>query len=339
MSASGKSLDVGLAFDLKRELERRPELAGGPDDRFEEYDSDATVDAIASALSELGHRPRRMGGGRAFVEEALARPPELVFNFAEGHGTRSREAHVPAVCEMLGIPFTHSDPLTLAATLDKGVAKTIVAAAGLRVPRGSVVRDARELARLDLAWPRIAKPLFEGSSMGVRKSSRVEDGVALAREVERLSKDYGEPVLVEEFLEGCELTVGILGNGANARVVAAMEVAPKVDAPSRFVYSLEVKRDWENQVEYHVPPRLPANQLRAAEELALAAYHALECRDVARVDLRFDARGTPRFIEVNPLPGLNPRTGDLCVLAGRVGVSFTEIVRAIVDGARERQGL
>jgi len=339
VSAGTKSLDIGLAFDLKRELELRPELATGPDDRLEEYDSDATVDALCAALSELGHRPRRMGGGRAFVEAALARPPQLVFNFAEGFGTRSREAHVPAVCEMLQIPFTHSDPLTLAATLDKEIAKTIVASKGLAVPRGAVVRDARELARLDLGWPRIAKPLFEGSSMGVRKSSRVEDAAALEREVARLSKDYGEPVLVEEFLEGCELTVGILGNGAKARVIAAMEVAPKVDDPSRFVYSLEVKRDWENQVEYHVPPRLPAERVRAAEELALAAYHALECRDVARVDLRFDARGTPRFIEVNPLPGLNPRTGDLCVLAGKVGVSFTDIVRAIVDGARERQGL
>lgn len=332
-------LDIGLAFDLKRELESRPELARGPDDRFEEYDSDATVDAVAGALSELGHRPRRMGGGRRFVEEALARPPELVFNFAEGHGTRSREAHVPAVCEMLGIPFTHSDPLTLAATLDKSVAKTIVAAAGLAVPRGAVVREARELGALDMVWPRIAKPLFEGSSMGVRRSSRVEDAAALAREVERLSNDYGEPVLVEEFLEGIEVTVGLLGNGSRARVIAAMEIAPRIDDPARFVYSLEVKRDWENQVEYHVPPRLPAATLRAIETLALSAYRALECRDVARIDVRLDRAGRPCFIEANPLPGLNPRTGDLCVLAGRAGLSFVEIVRAIVDGAVERHNL
>jgi hypothetical protein len=135
----GNGLDVGIAADLRSARcadGADPAGIGGPDDRLEEYDSQATVDAIGAALRARGHRPRFLGGGREFVEAVLARPPELVFNLAEGAGTRSREAHVPAVCEMLGIPFTGSDPLTLAATLDKAVAKRLVASAGSR-RRGS----------------------------------------------------------------------------------------------------------------------------------------------------------------------------------------------------------
>jgi len=104
-------MNIGIAFDLKSEYEGRVD---GPDDRLEEYDSTETVDAIARALGSRGHEPILLGSGRAFVERVLARKPDLVFNIAEGFGTRSREAHVPSVCEMLGIPVTHSDPLTLA---------------------------------------------------------------------------------------------------------------------------------------------------------------------------------------------------------------------------------
>jgi D-alanine-D-alanine ligase len=115
-----------------------------------------------------------------------------------------------------------------------------------------------------------------------------------------------------------------------------MEIAPRNARPDEFVYSLEVKRDWERQVEYHVPPRVPAATLRAAEACALAAYKALGCRDVARVDVRLDSRGNPRFLEANPLPGMNPRTGDLCILAARSGVGYAELVERVVTSALAR---
>jgi len=131
-------VDIGIAFDLKSDFEAP---AGAPDDRLEEYDSERTIDGIEAALARRGHAPRRLGGGRRFVEAVLRAPPQLVFNLAEGRGSRSREAHVPAVCEMLGIPCTHSDPLTLAVALDKDVAKRIVAQAGVATPTHAFIHD------------------------------------------------------------------------------------------------------------------------------------------------------------------------------------------------------
>jgi D-alanine-D-alanine ligase len=329
-------MDIGIAFDLKPDHRSHGE---GPDDRFEEFDSEETVQAIARVLESQGHRARALGSGRPFLERVLSDPPDLVFNFAEGIGTRSREAHVPAVCEMLGIPITHSDPLTLAVTLDKAMAKRLVASFGIPTPRFAVVDEPAQAEDLPLELPLIAKPLFEGSSMGIRKRSRVTSVPALRTEVERLIRDYREPVLVEEFCAGPELTVGVLGSGSGARVISAMEIAPKIDRVAEFVYSLEVKRNWEEEVEYFVPPRLESKTLREAEEVALAAHRALGCRDVSRVDVRLDARGRPRFLEANPLPGLNPVTGDLVILSERSGLPYADLIAQIVAGARERYGI
>jgi D-alanine-D-alanine ligase len=335
-------LEIGLAFDLKADFEpsRAP---GAPDDLLEEYDSVSTVDAIERALASRGHRVRRLGGGRAFAAALLETPPQLVFNIAEGRGSRSREAHVPALCEMLGIPCTHSDPLTMAATLDKAVAKRIAAGCGVPTPRFAVIEGERDLARLDavaadLGLPLFAKPLFEGSSMGIRKRSRLADAAELRARVAELLRDYGEPVLVEEFCPGAEFTVGILGSGATARAISAMEVVPLQVAREDFVYSLEVKRNWNwaEEVDYHVPPRRPAAELAAIERVALDAYRALGCRDVARVDLRCGRDGSPKFIECNPLPGIAPGWSDLSILWDRHGGTYDTLVLAILDEARAR---
>jgi len=329
-------VEVGIAYDLRSAFEG---TVSGPDDRLEEYDGEGTVQAIAGVIEQLGHRPRPLGGGRALVDQLLARAPDLVFNFAEGFGTRSREAHVPAVLEMLKVPFTHSDPLTLAVSLDKGICKRLVATAGVPTPRFAVVGSATEAARIDLPFPVIAKPLNEGSSMGIRNSSRCVDAPALAAHLERLLRDYEQPVLVEEFCTGPEFTVGILGTGPQARVIGVMEIVPTKATPHDFVYSLEVKRDWEHQVRYDVPPKRPAAMLDAVSRVALAAYRALDCRDVGRVDIRLDARGKPMFLEVNPLPGLDPHKSDIVILARGMGVTYESLIGGILASAMERYGL
>ncbi|MDQ3032614.1 MAG: D-alanine--D-alanine ligase [Myxococcota bacterium] len=334
---------IGIAYDLKAELEQTVLRAAGdaalPDDVFEEYDSEATVAAIEEALGTNGFRTRRLGSGRSFLTRAMHEPGDLVFNIAEGYGTRSREAHVPSALEMLGVPYTHSDPLTLALTLDKAMAKRVVASAGVPTPRFAVLEHVDQVVGLSLAYPLIAKPLFEGSSMGVRNHSRVTDEHELRELVGQLLADYREPVLVEEFASGPEFTVGILGTGPSAQVIGAMEIVPKNCPIDEFVYSLEVKRNYLEEVEYHAPPRRPAEMVRHVEEVALAAYRALACRDVGRVDIRMGDDGEPKFLEVNPLPGLNPVTGDLVILARANGLGYADLIGRIVDGARERQGL
>lgn len=326
---------IGIAFDLKSDF---APTAGGPEDRLEEYDSEETVAAIAQALAALGHQPVRLGGGRRFVEAVLRAAPELVFNIAEGHGTRSREAHVPAVCEMLGIPVTHSDPLTLALSLDKAMAKRVAAAQGVPTPRFSVIEDEAALDAIDLRFPVVAKPLAEGSSMGVRLHSRAATPEALRALVRPLLQGYAQPVLVEEFCAGPEFTVGVLGTGRDARSIGVMEIVPRRTDPEHFLYSLEVKRNYAEEVEYHVPPRRPEAVVRGVAEVALAAHRALGCRDVCRVDVRMDAHGVPMFLELNPLPGINPVTGDIVILATRSGLPYQDLIGAIVREALARHG-
>ena len=327
-------MDIGIAFDLRSDFAGD---GGGPDDRLEEYDSAETVDAVAAALEACGYRARRLGGGRALLREMLDRPPDLVFNMAEGDGSRSREAHVPAACELLDIPYTHSDPLTLAATLDKAVAKQLVAGAGVATPRWQVVQSPAEQIALD--FPVIAKPLAEGSSMGLRLSSRVNDDHELREHLARLLRDYRQPALVEEFCPGPEFTVGVVGSGSGAAPIGVMEIVPRDVPLDCFVYSVEVKRASERAVEYRSPPDRPQRLLAQLEDVALTVYRALGCRDVARVDFRLDAAGEPRFLEVNPLPGLQPGWGDVVLLAERRGIDYDELIGTIVGHARERHGL
>ncbi len=331
-------LDIGIAFDLKADFAARD---GAPEDALEEYDSLATVEAIESALVARGHAVRKLGGGRAFLAAVLEAPPQLVFNISEGRGSRSREAHVPAVCEMLGIPCTHSDPLTMALTLDKAMAKRVVASAGVPTPAFVTVEHARDLAHIALPYPLFAKPLFEGSSMGIRKRSRIADRGELELRVGQLLDDYREPVLIEEFCGGPEFTVGIFGAGEGARTIAVMEIVPLLVPREQFVYSLEVKRNWNwaEEVAYHVPPQRPRAEIAAVEKVALDAYRALGCRDVGRVDVRCGSDGTPRFIECNPLPGVAPGWSDLAILWERGGRSYAELIGAILDEATARCGL
>jgi D-alanine-D-alanine ligase len=329
---------IGIAFDLKSDFEA---ASGAPEDALEEYDSPATVEAIERALAARGHSVVRLGGGRRFLAAVLGSPPELVFNISEGRGTRSREAHVPAVCEMLSIPYTHSDPLTMALSLDKAMAKRVVASAGVPTPRFAVVESELELAALDLELPLIAKPLFEGSSMGVRRNSKIADAAQLAERVRALFAGYRQPVLIEEFCTGPECTVAVLGTGAGARAAASMEIVPKKVAVAEFVYSLEIKRnwDWADEMEYAVPPRRSARERAAIEAVALGAYRALGCRDVARVDVRIGRDGEPEFIEANPLPGVAPGWSDLALLWERIGRSYEDLIGSILDEACARLGL
>jgi D-alanine-D-alanine ligase len=329
---------IGITCDLKTDAPPAP--PGCPDDYYEEYDEPATVEAIAAVLRELGHDVEVLGDGRKLVERLLASPPNLVFNLAEGQGVgRSREARVPALLEMLGIPHTGSDPLTLAVTLDKDCAKRLVASAGVGVPRGFVVSSRDDLPPAGaLPGPVIVKPAWEGSSKGIRGACVLAEPSGLAAAVKRLQGEHRQPVLVEEFIAGDEITVGLVGN-ASPQMVGVMRVVPLLlDDPQRFVYGLEAKRDWRRQVRYESPPPYTPERMAAIESAARTAYRVLGCRDVARIDFRVNDTGV-YFLEANPLPGLNPETSDLVILGRLAGWTHARLITAIVGAALDRLGL
>ncbi|MBI5419680.1 MAG: D-alanine--D-alanine ligase [Deltaproteobacteria bacterium] len=307
-----------------------------PVDAFEEYDSEATVGHICDALASLGHEVIRLGAGPAIIEALQHSRPDIVFNIAEGEGGRCREAHVPALLELLGIPYVGSDPLTLCVTLDKPVAKRLAASAGFPTPNFRTFRSAAEFADAGLSYPVIVKPAFEGSSKGVRLASRAATPEKAREMVRFVTGTYRQDALVEEFVAGPEVTVGILGNDP-PRVAGVMEIAPRTVRNEEFVYSLEVKRDWEKLVEYRCPPPFPPETLSGIERCATGIYRLLGCRDFSRIDFRLDADGVPQFIECNPLPGLSPGYGDLPIMADRMGMPYLSLISEILSHALSRQ--
>jgi D-alanine-D-alanine ligase len=326
---------IGITYDLKPDTPPSPDT---PDDLHEEFDSPATIEAIAAVLRSMGHIVDLLGDGRPMLQRLLADPPDLVFNFAEGQGVgRGREARVPAVLELLDIPHTGSDILTLAATLDKVAAKRLVAdAIHFKIPEGRAFAPGDSIAPEGLPFPLILKPAWEGSSKGIRSRCLVESPDDLMEIVEELRRVYRQPILAEQFIEGDELTVGVVGN-APPHVIGVLRVMP-LRPTSRFVYGLEVKRDYQCQVHYECPPPYPPDQLDAISKAALEAYRLLGCRDVARIDFRLAADGL-YFLEANPLPGLNPESSDLCILARLAGWTYERLIAAIVQAALARLGL
>ena len=327
---------IGITYDLKTESVSTEGFASQlPDDWQEEFDSPATLDAVSAALADLGHEVELLGNGRELLERLLSDPPDFIFNMAEGHGiSRSREARVPAVLEMLGIPFTGSDPLTLASALDKDCAKRLVQAAGVAAPRGVVVENECPKVEDSLPFPVIVKPAWEGSSKGIRSNGLVTDPNQLSDAFESLQADHRQPILIEEFIDGDELTVGVLGNEP-PEIMGIMRVIPR-QPTARFVYSLDVKRNYVQQVRYECPACLPANSLDKVGRAALTVYRALGCRDVARIDFRL-RDGVPYFLEANPLPGLNPESSDLVIMARLCGWSYQKLIETILQAAMTRQ--
>jgi D-alanine-D-alanine ligase len=278
----------------------------------------------------------RVGRGQVLAA-ALANGTrfDLVFSIAEGLSGRSREAQVPALCELFDQPYVFSDPLTMAACLDKAVAKRLVAEAGVPTPSFMVARaDANELHGWN-QYPAFIKPIAEGTGKGCEAASLVQTSQELAAAAAKLLARYRQPVLVETYLPGREFTVGIVGNGEEARVIGVCEIVLKPQADAN-IYSLRNKELCEELVTY---ARADDAEAVLSGERALAAYRALECCDAARIDFRSDASGEPHFLEANPLAGLHPHHSDLPILAAENGILFVVLIGMILDAALGRYGL
>ncbi len=322
---------IGLTYDLASE--HRETLRD--EEKLAELDRDDTVDAIEAAVAKLGHEVVRIGGAKALVGRLAAGERwDLVFNIAEGLDGAARESQVPGLLDVYGIPYTFSDPLVLAVTLEKDLAKHVVRAAGLATPDFAVIRSEAELD-VDLPYPLFVKPIAEGTSKGIGADSVVRDAASLRATATKLLRKFEQPVLVERYLSGREVTVGILGSGREAEVLGTLEVS--IYGPGdQGVYSYDNKKKWEDRVAYAWVRPSEDEEIAAAEALALGAWRALGCRDGGRVDVRFDDAGHPMFLEVNPLPGLSPIDSDLSILVGKMGIEYDALIARIVDSASKR---
>jgi D-alanine-D-alanine ligase len=328
---------VGLAYDLKTAVTADH---NAPDDALEEYDSPATIDYIRRALEGAGHTTVKLGGGLELINNIQHEKVDIVFNICEGRGThRSREAQVPSILEMLDIPYTGSDPECLAISLDKPLTKKLVTLEGVQTPYWKLVDSTGTLDDTDwfgFPFPAIIKPAYEGSSKGVRTRSLVDDAQQAIETVRDMLAVYRQPIMVEQFIDGDEVTVGMLGNNP-ARVLGMMRILPRKQQ-DRFVYSVEVKRDWRNLVDYEVPAGLEDSVRATMEEYSLKTFSTLGCRDFARIDFRVSKDGIPYMLEINPLPGLGDYS-DLIIMALKLGWTHEGLIAAVFNAALERYPL
>ena len=323
---------VGFVYDLRDDY-----LAEGFGELdVAEFDSRETVDAVAGALERAGAEVERVGRGTVLVGRlANGDRWDLVFSIAEGLYGRSREAQVPALCEMFRQPYAFSDALTMAATLDKAVAKRLVRDQGVPTAAFAVLRSPQDARAIDLPFPVFVKPVAEGTGKGCEAESAVADAAGLETVAQRLIAKFDQPAIVETYLPGREFTVGVIGNGDRATVIGVVEILIRPGVADR-VYSFANKEICEETVIYRLAEDAEA---RLAGARALDAYRALDCRDAARLDLRSDAAGSPQFLEVNPIAGLHPTHSDLPILAGLAGWSYDGLIGAILGAAADRYGL
>lgn len=322
-------LHIALTYDLKATY---LEL-GYSEDECAELDSPVTVDALARVAESMGHRTTRVGHVKDLAARLVAGERwDLVINIAEGMHGIGRESQVPALLDAYQIPYSFSDPLVCALTLHKAMCKRVIRDMGINTAGFALVERESDLASVRLTYPLFAKPVAEGSSKGVTGRSRIGSASELRDTCLGLLEQYKQPVLVEEYLPGREFTVGIVGTGDRARVLGCMEVHLSERA-EQGVYSSANKSDWIGKVSYTIATDAEAI---ASSELALSAYRGLGCRDVSRVDVRTDRHGNPAFIEINPLPGLNPEWSDLPFLCGYAGIAYDDLIRWILESAMER---
>ncbi len=329
---------VGLTYDLKEDVERALYSSSYLDDALEEYDSPQTIDAIVATIESSGHSVIKLGGGKDFLNNILRHNVDFVFNIAEGIGNyKSREAQVPSVLEMLSIPYSGSDPQCLSICLDKPLTKKLVATAGIYTPRWTLVTDTTQLTNIDwtdFPFPVFVKPAYEGSSKGIRTNSVAKTARQLAEMAAFLLEHYQQPAVVEEFIAGEDITVGIVGNSP-AEVLGIMRIAPK-NGSHHFVYSLEMKRNWERLLQYECPANLAPEIAQHITSTSLKVFKLLGCRDFARLDFRLDREGNPYFLEINPLPGLNPKSSDLPIMAIKSGWTYQKLILEILNSALKR---
>ncbi|HRI47089.1 MAG TPA: ATP-grasp domain-containing protein [Ignavibacteriaceae bacterium] len=351
-------LNTALTFNVKPESEAfieplsplrntsQTETQQKKIDTFAEWDTWDTINAVKDALA-LYHSVTLIEADENAFDKLRELKPDIVFNVAEGFYGVSREAQIPAMLEMLNIPYTGSDPLTLSLCLDKGRTKEILSYYNIPTPSFDVINNIDEIKNTTLRFPLIIKPNAEGSSKGIFSSSFVNNTEELTREAERIFNEYQQSALIEEFLPGREFTVALIGNGDDTEILPIVEIIYN-DFPENFIpiYSYEAK--WildskENPLDVFACPAAISSDLEnQIKQTCLRTYSVLRCRDWSRIDIRLDANGVPNVIEVNPLPGILPDPKDNSCFpkaARTAGLSYPDMLNKVLLSAAKRYSL
>lgn len=332
-----KGFEVAVLGNLRRNA---PHRKGEPSDAWGDLDSESTVLALVEAIQAGGHKAYFLEGDMSLPAKLARLRPDICFNMCEGHFGDSREAHVPAILEMMGIPYTGSRVLTQALCLDKAMTKRVLQTYGVPTAPFQVFRSPRERRNPRLKFPLFVKPNREGSGMGVTPHSIVRDEAELRAEVTHIIETYQEEALVERYIEGRELTCGMVGN-ENPTVFPVMEIdLSTCPADQLGLYTNYIKHDIPEAPVYRCPAPLSEAMTMMVKRISVEVFHAVGALDVSRVDLRIDqSDGKPYVLEINTLPGLTPGISDLVIVAAAAGIDHTQLVNLILDAAVKRVNL
>jgi D-alanine-D-alanine ligase len=334
---------VGLTFNLIHE----EEIGEKPVDCIAELDTPETINALKEALESGGHTVILIEADETILEnlKILRDKLDIVFNIAEGLRGESRESHVPAILELLGIPYVGSGPLTLAICLSKVRTKEILHSYDIPTPAYQVFYTEKDRLVRDLHFPLIAKLANEGSSMGLSYDSVVDDEKALRKQITSLLAVYHQPVLVEEFIEGREFGIPIIGNSPPVTLPliefhfhGKRSITIFVPDKPLQVFKEKNYEIPDPKVTNECPADIPVKMEKILIDLALRSYKALECRDWCRLEIRVDGKGNPFVIELNPIAGIDP-SYRFAVSAQIAGISYEQLTNRILRFAMERYGI
>jgi len=348
-----KKFRVAVLANLKKNA---PQIEGASFDQWDDLDSESTVEAICEAIRAKGNEAVFLEADETIIDTVRAYKPDICFNISEGHYGDSREAQIPAILEKLQIPYTGSKVLCLALTLDKSMTKRILAWHGLPTPEFQSFERLDEPLDEGMTFPLFVKPSREGTGMGISYESIVHNEDELRKQLEFILRTYHQPALVEKFIEGREVTVGMVGNliGPVARRIPVNEDAQRIQAGLHFmppmevdlkpyllsdgVYANRLKTALAADLTYLCPASIDDEQVDELNWLAAAVFRVTGALDVARVDFRLDINDNlkPYILEINPLPGLSPVISDLVIEAAAAGIDHTELVNLILYTALER---
>jgi len=330
-------MKIALTCNLKKKDDTKPP------DYFSEFDSAETIEAISSALKRKGHNVDIVEAGQPDLFSYFKQNRvDIVFNIAEGKHGKFRESEIPAILDYLDIPYTGSGTFALALALNKAITKKILIAENIPTPHFQVFVNGNEIPDSNLKFPLIVKPNREGSAKGISASCVVRDKESLVKKVKEIHHVYKQEVLVEEFIEGKELTVGILENGKTT-ILPILEIDfSNCGSSGEFFYSWRMKEYQGNRElgltpNFYCPARLDTETEARVKEMAMRTHQAVGCLDISRTDIRLDRNNIPYVLEINPLPGLDPKESNFPIMAYAAGMNYDDLIDAILMSAYSRR--
>jgi D-alanine-D-alanine ligase len=357
---------VALLYNLKQNAPH--ERDDEPWDAWNELDNEKTVGSMERALRAGGHEVIAMEGDAALPQKLERYKIDIAFNTCEGHYGASREAQVPAMLDMLRVPYTGAGVMTLTVALDKPMAKRVMAYHNLPSPAFQTFISGDERLEAHLKYPLFVKPSREGSGIGITAKSVCRNARELREQVKFIIDSYRQPAIVEEYIEGREFTIGLLGNlpwniksnrstrqikangngsGKPPQIPATLHVLPPLEVDlspcppeEAGLYTSVIKGKLYDVPKYLCPAPISKTLRAKMERYAAGAFAALECNDFARVDFRVRAdTGDPYILEINPLAGLQERISDIVMAAEADGLDYVGLINGILEAALQRYGM